>query len=808
MLSNNLKIAFRYLKNHKFYAISNFGGLTLGFFCFLLLNFYIRNEKSYDQQHGQVFRLIETMQEENGDLRLSARSGPQVARRAKEIFPEMEAATQVLVFGRVTVGNDPASLSYERISTIDRDFFEVFNFQLKEGTPQNIFSTPNGVVITESLSEKYFGRESALGQTLRTNILEATVVGVLEDFPENTHLEAFMMFPTQTNSANFDWWDEYVTTNWEDNSFVSYLRLREDTDLTVLAEKITNMAERNWPQEEAFTSTFSLQPVQDIHLYAQEVQGEINKSKGNIFYVKVFFWIALVILLVACFNYAGLLNVAFMGRYREIGVRKAIGANRRQLLWQLFSESVLLTTLSLVAAVTLLYMLKPQLSIWLGANFDWSSIPLEQIGLLALAGLAVSLAAIVYPSWLVSRVATVEALQKERHAEKGFSVRKVVTFFQFTAAICLIACALIFYRQLNYVQSKNLGFDLSGMVVVDINSGTLRNQFEAIKREFNTLPEVEAVTVSSRVPGEWKDYPLARVMTPGMSRQQAREMIFLGADQDFLETYELQLAAGQNLSGAPSDSTRVLINQTAVEALKLSNPVGQSIEIPSVNWSGNNSQLEATYSAEIIGVVEDFHFEDFHLSIKPMVIGFWNNPIHNIDYYSIKVNTEDWSHVLAELKAVNDRFDPENPIEYHILNDQFQRFYEADIIRSRLLLFFSAIVVFIACLGLFVMTAFTLNNRVKEIGIRKILGATTTQIVQLVLKDATLLILGAALVGLVLARYAMGLWLEEFAYRIDLRWWYFAVAGLLALGIALLTVGLQSLKAAWSNPVESLKRGE
>lgn len=805
MLLTNLKTAFRYLKNHRFYALSNFGGLTLGFFCFLLLNFYIRSEQNYDRDHGYVFRLIETIKDENGSIRASARSGPQLGLRAKEVFPEVEAATQILVAGRLTVGNEPANLSYEQVSTIDRDFFEVFNFQLKEGRPRDIFSTPNGLVITERLAEKYFGRESALGQTLRTNLVEGTIVGVLNDFPENTHMEGHLMVPDQTASGMFSWWDEYVSTNWEDNSFVTYLRIREDTDVSVLAEKITNLAEKNWPQDEAFNSTFTLQPVQDIHLYTGEIQGEINKSKGNRFYINIFFWIALVILLVACFNYAGLLNVAFMGRYREIGVRKAIGANRSQLLWQLFSESLLLTTMTLGAAVVLLYLLKPQLSIWLGTAFDWSHVPLDQIGLLAVAGMIMSLVAIAYPSWLVSKVATVEALKKEKHAEGGFSVRKMVTFFQFTAAICLIACALIFYRQLNYVQTKNLGFDMQGLVVMDINSGALRNQFEAIKKAMNDLPEVETVSVSSRVPGEWKNYPLARVITPGMSEQQAREMIFVGADQDFLQTYDVALSTGQNMTGAPSDSTKVLLNQTAVRELGLSNPIGQRIEVPSINWSGDNAEMEEPFIAQIAGVVEDFHFEDFHLKIKPMVIGFRNNPIHNIDYYSIKVNTEDWSSTLADLKTINDRFDPENPIEYHMLNDQFQRFYEADIIRSRLLVFFSAIVVFIACLGLFVMTAFTLSNRIKEIGIRKVLGATSGQIVKMILRDTTILLLGAALLGIGLARYVMGLWLEEFAYRIDLKWGYFVLAGLLALIVALTTVSFQSLKASWRNPVDSIR---
>ena len=297
-------------------------------------------------------------------------------------------------------------------------------------------------------------------------------------------------------------------------------------------------------------------------------------------------------------------------------------------------------------------MLKPNLSAWLGTAFDWSYVPVEQIGLLALAGLGISLMAIAYPSWLVARVATVEALKKEKHTEGGFSIRKVVTFFQFTAAICLIACALIFYRQLNYVQAKELGFDMEGMVVVDINSRILRSQFETIKTAFNELPEVESVSVSSRVPGEWKDYPSAKVLTPGMSEQEAREMLFVGADEDFVNTFQITLQEGLNFSGAPSDSSKILVNAAAVKDLGLVDPIGQRIQIPSVIRGGNTRVLNEMFSAQIVGVVEDFHFEDFHVAIKPMVIGFWNNPIHNIDYYSIRLNTADWEQYPGRIKKI------------------------------------------------------------------------------------------------------------------------------------------------------------
>ncbi|GJM35666.1 MAG: ABC transporter permease [Saprospiraceae bacterium] len=805
MIVNHLKTAFRYLKNHKFYTLTNFGGLTLGFFCFLLLNFYVSSEQRFDQNHERAYRLLQKIQENTGVQRISAPAGPRVGLTSKEQIPEIEAVSQILELGRVTVGNDPANLNYEHISTINRGFFDVFDFELKEGNPDEIFSTPGGIVLTETLAKKYFGDEPALKKTLRTNRFEGIVVGVLRDFPENSHMQASLMIPTQTAAANFRWWNEFIQTNWHRNTFITYFKLQEGADIAAVEQKINQLAKDNWPQEQEFKSNFTLQPVSDIHLYAGEVEGEINKNKGNNFYVGIFFWMALIILLVACFNYAGLLNVAFMGRFREIGVRKAVGANQPQLLGQFFLESLLLTSFALGTAFLLLNTFQPTTTSLLGKSFDWSYLPATQIGLLALVGLLVSLIAIGYPAWLISKVTTVQALNEEQRSTGRLPIRKVVTFFQFTAAIALIACTLIFYQQLNYLQSKNLGFDKNGIVVVDINSGTLRNQFEAIKSEFGKLPEVQEVSVTSRVPGEWKNFPLANVKTQGMNNEEAKQMIFVGADHDFLNTYGVQLQGGSNFSGAISDSSKVLINQAAIQALGLTDPIGQMIEIPSVNWDGDNNPMETPFRAQVIGIVNDFHFEDFHQQIKPMVIGFWRNPIHNIDYYSIRVNTDDWSTTIASLRAVNDTFDPENPIEYHILNEQFERFYEADIIRSRLLIFFSAIVVLIACLGLFVMTAFALHNRTKEIGIRKVLGATTLQIVKLVTKEFVLLVGIAALIGIPVAWYVMGLWLDEFAYRIELHWWYFALAGIMALVIALFTVSMQSIRAATANPVESLR---
>ncbi len=805
MLKNNLKIALRYLANHKSYAAINIIGLTLGFLCFLLLMAYVSSENNFDTQHGHVFRLLRSQPNAQGDQQVFAQLGPQVGYTAKEQFPEIEAAAEIVVLGRMTVGNEPASRGYERITVVDEGFFDVFDFKFLDGNAQSVFSQPNALLLTRSVKEKYFGKASALGKTLRLNEVDGVVAGVVEDFPPNTHFTANLMLAPQTAAVVFDWWKEFVATNWHRNAFWTYFKLREDADLASLENKITRLAGENWPKEEDFNSVFTLQPVTDIHLSTLEVDGEVNHAKGNLFYINLFFWIAIMILLVACFNYTGLLNVAFMGRSREIGLRKVLGAGRRELLRQFLLESLLLTSVSMLAAWGILQLIQPYLPGWFGPAFNLSALPLQQILWIALAGLAISLLSIGYPVYLISRTVIVRALKEERKGRAKVPFRKVMTVFQFVTAIVLIACTSILYRQVNYLQQKELGFDANGLLVVDINSGTLRSKFKAIKQSFSELPEVQSVSVSSRVPGEWKLFPSVEVTRQGQAPGQFEEMIFIGADEDFLSTFEVSLLQGNNFSGSPSDSSKVIVNKSAVEALALEEPIGQWIDIPAVLWPGEREAAEQPIRVQIVGVAEDFHFEDIRNAIQPMVIGFWDNPIHRIDYYTLRVNTTDWGNTIAALRRINDGFDPENPLEYNILNDQFERFYEGDILRSRLLLFFAGVVIFIACLGLLAMTAFTLKNRIKEIGIRKVLGANTTQIVGLVTSGFLKLVVVGAVIAIPIAWLLMNRWLKEFAYRIPLEWWMFVLAGLVVLVIAFVTISTQSIRAALTNPVESLR---
>ncbi|MCB0588026.1 MAG: ABC transporter permease, partial [Phaeodactylibacter sp.] len=668
MLINYLKTAFRNLSKQRLLSGLNILGLGLGLYSFLLLGFYISSEKNYDRSHGRVYRLLQHIQEGEGVERTAATTGPKLGLAAGEQFPEVERVTQILPLGRMTVGNDPANRYYEPISVIDSNFFEVFNFSLLEGSTSALFSSANAFLLPRNLAEKYFGNQPAAGQKLFANDREGDVLAVMEDFPANTHLDGKVMVPSATAAAIFRWWNDFVSTNWHRNTFITYFKLKEDSNPEALAAKITALASEHWPEEEDFRSTFSLQPVEDIHLNTHEAEGEINKGKGSAFYIKVFSWLALVLLLVAAFNFTGLLNVSFLSRTQEMGVRKVVGAGRRHLVEQVVTESLASVALALLLALGAIQFTLPYTEALFGKALSWEALNWEAVAILSGMALVIVLLAVGYPSWLISRWRPVRALKGVRAvAGKGWTIRQAATFMQFTAAVALLACTFVFYRQLQFMQTRSLGFDMEGIVTVDINSGALRSQFEAIKQAFAQLPEVQAVSVSSRVPGEWKNFPFISVRRQEDNPAQNKEMIFVGADEDFLSTYQIDLLQGENFDGKPGDSTLVMLNEAAAAAFGLDTPIGQWLEVGSVNWGGDDNPLEEPRQLQVAGVVKDFHFEDIHQRIRPMVIGFWNNPLHNIDYYSLRINTSDWAGTLGALKDINNRFDKDNPLEYTIL---------------------------------------------------------------------------------------------------------------------------------------------
>jgi putative ABC transport system permease protein len=375
---------------------------------------------------------------------------------------------------------------------------------------------------------------------------------------------------------------------------------------------------------------------------------------------------------------------------------------------------------------------------------------------------------------------------------------------QFSISIVMISTTIVIYNQLQYVEQKELGFDLNNLLVVDINSGALRSQFESIKQEFEKLGDIESVTVSSRVPGEWKNFPIANLEHQGSDAKS--QAIFVGVDENFLDTYNIELVEGRTLRNDVADSNSVLLTEMAVKQLGLEDPIGQILDVPSTVWSGDLNEQDTPYSPRVVGVIKDFHFQSFREEMRPLMLASYRNPIHNIDYYTLRASNTDWQNILPLLQEINNSFDPENPMEYTFLGNRFDQFYEADRIRGQLFMIFSMVIVLIACLGLFALASFAIEHRIKEIGIRKVLGATALDVNWLLSKDFAVLIGIAFILAVPVAWYAAQSWLQEFAYRISIPFWVFPAAGMTALLIALATISYQTLRAAWMNPVKSLDR--
>ncbi|WP_298477425.1 ABC transporter permease [uncultured Maribacter sp.] len=805
MLINHIKIAFRYLKNNLSFTVINISGLTLGFFCFFLLSAYVFKEKSFDTNQDNVYRLLQKTIDENGTLRELAQSPPKVGSESKLLFDEIEDQTQIFYMGRINIGNNVETVQHQDIAFIDDNFLKVFDFGIVEGTKSDLINQPNGIILTQSSKEIYFGDQEALGKLLSTSYGDYPVVGVLDDFPENSHFENLVFISSQMASEVSSWYTNFMSSNWSRNELITYFKLLPNTNLNALGDKITQLAKTNYPVNQEFKGSFWIQSIKDIHLYDNDVEGEMNKNKGNALYVKLFFWIGVLILLVACFNYAGLLNISFIDRSKEIGVRQVVGAGKFHLLRQFLSESLVLISASMILAYLLLWLMQPLIQNWFSTSLNLMQVPETGLVLMFTIGLFLGLLSVIYPFWLIIRSGKTSSLKSTISFSSKLPFRRLMLTFQFVIVIAFLTGSIVFYQQMNFLKNREIGFNKEGLATVDINSRILRNQFEAIKNEFLRIPEVNAVAVSSRVPGEWKNIPIVKAKRKGQASNQVKDMLFIGADEDFVKTYNIDVSLGANFKGTPSDSTKVLINNSAAVALGLKNPIGEFIEIPFANFGGNVQNLASPFKAQVIGVLNDFQVEDFRTSIKPLVVGNWNNPIQSIDYYTLQVKTPNWASTIAAIKKVNDSFDPQTPAELNILSDQFARFFKQDMEHFKLLNFFSVVVVFLACMGLFATSAFVARSRTKEIGIRKVLGSTVTQLMYLLSRDFIKLTIVGWLVAIPISWYFLQGWLSGFAYHINFKWWMIGLAGVACLLITVCIVGFQSIKAAIVNPVKSLR---
>jgi len=674
----------------------------------------------------------------------------------------------------------------------DQEFFNLFDFEFVSGDRATALSQPSSIVLTESMVKKYFGNEDPMGQSIYENRRgDLLVTGVLKDLPSNSHLQFDMLLSMDKVDEGFD---EYLS-NWGRIGTFTYLTLSKGANVEDISKKLSIFLEGKMGEDGENIGLY-LQHLFDIHFESGIIEYSTDSNKGELKYVYFFIAIGVFVLLIACINYINLATARAMQRAREIGGRKASGAQREQLIAQFLSESTVIALLSFVLAIGLVDLMLPYFEVITQREelaVSFSNVLLLQFGITAVIGLLSG----IYPALYLSNLKPTVVLTGVSNVGKsGELFRRTLVIGQFSLSIFMIIATIVVYQQLSYITQLDLGFKKDHIVVVDINHGNVRSKFEEMKTEFSKNPNVVNVAASSRVPGEWKNINEVYIEEAN-NPSDSIISYYMAFDEDMISTYDFALKFGNNFSGQrSSDSTKVILNEAAVRALNLpDNPIGSVIKV--------NRTDDTEYT--IIGVVEDFNFQSLHSKIAPLLIGYWNAPIRVIDYFSIKISGQNMTETIAHITKVHEMFDDATPIEYHFLDEQIATFYQNETRAGRVFLIGAVLVVFIACLGLFGLASFMIQKRTREIGIRKVLGASTRGIYVLVSTSFLKQVLLAWIIAAPLAYFAMSAWLNLFTYNTGFDPMTILIAGFSACFVAMVTVSYRSITASLSDPVKTLK---
>ena len=816
MIRNYFKTGWRNLWRNKLYSTLNITGLTFGLVCFLLISLYVFDELTFDRQHSNANRIYRVIEHKNvrGEATTIAAGGYKLAEESTNVIPEVENTTRMRRPGRANLVDPENPVPFQETVTIaDERFLQIFDFPLIEGDKRTALKEPNTIIVNEDLAMRIFKRKDVMGKYVAFSHLETPlkITGILKNQSYNSSF-TFNSIMSESSYYNFDYFKENMQSDWASNAFSIYALLKEGSDADSVSRKMTRLVHSNFKAEPGTKLSYTLQPLNDVHLHSEGiVDGARNSNveaipQGNPMYIKVFSFTAIFVLLIAGINYTNLSTARASGRVKEIGVRKTIGAIRSNLVGQFLVESLLTTVIALVVAILVVNLLLPtfnafaskQLALGISTSYRfWVVAIVLVIGVGFLSG--------GYAAVLLSSLKPVTLLKGSKVQTGGLSVRKGLVIFQFTISTVMIIGTIVLLMQVNYLNNTDLGFNKDLMVVIDVNVGSSRSNFESYKNEMAKVPSVKGVSVTSRVPGEWKTIRRVKLRNEGSTDDNLTSYVF-AADKDFMTTYDIKLAQGRNFD-TRADSSAIIINETLAKMLNITEVAGQTVEIGEVSRGGAFSALDENnpFKPRVIGIVRDFHFQSLRDKIEPLILTYNENPVGVIDYYSVKISPQDITGTLDKLKTIMVKYDEREPFEYHFLDDQLALFYVEDERRQTLLGWVAFAAVFIACLGLFGLATYSAEQRVKEIGVRKVLGATITNLVSLLSMDFIKLVLIANVIAFPIAWWATNSWLQEYAYHVNVGWWVFVLAAIFATLIALLTVSYQALKAAMSNPVQSLR---
>lgn len=804
MYKSYFKIGWRNLLRNKGLFAINISGLALGIATCLMIMMYVVDELSYDRYNEKADQIVRVVLQGhvNGEAIKEAVTPGPVAATLKNEFPEVLEATRLRRVRVPKISYQNNTYRHEQVAFVDPNFFSVFTLPFIQGDAKTALLQPNSIVITKEQAKKYFGSEDPINKLLEFKEAKEQykVTGVIEKIPANSHFH-FDLF------ASMEGLEHSKEDKWLESNYFTYLVLAKGTDPNVFEKKLPAIINKYMgPQVSQMGMTYEkfqengneiglyIQRLTDIHLFSDFSSTSELEAGGDIKSVYIFGAVALFMLLIACINFMNLSTAGATKRSKEVGVKKVLGSQKNQLVHQFLIESFISTAIAMILGVFIVIISLSAFNQLSGKELEATFLlnP-KTIGSLVGLGILISLLAGSYPAFFLSSIKPIAALKNKFSNGRSKGIRGVLVVFQFVISATLILAIIIVSQQMAFIQDKNIGYDRNQLIVLR-ESYLLGNNENVFKNQLLSDPRIESVTMSAFVPAGPTDNNMTSVWA-GDNSEDFRRTIIYGIDEQYIPTMGMQLIAGRNFSkNRESEVDKVIVNEALVKAFGIEgNPLGQTLTRRTNNNGG-------TGVLTIIGVIKDFHFRSLHEAISPLMM--LNDPYGGL---IIKTNTSEMADLIKSINSKWQAFDIEEPFTYALLDQLYNETYVAEQNMGNILKIFGLLTIFVACLGLFGLVTFNAEQRVKEIGVRKVLGADVLQIVSVLSKDLMLLVVISFIIAFPLGFYLMEKWLQDFAYKIDIHWWVFVVAGLSTLLIALFTVSFKTVRSALANPVDSLR---
>ncbi|MGD8537936.1 MAG: ABC transporter permease [Candidatus Aminicenantes bacterium] len=791
MVKNYLKMTLRNIKKYKGYSFINISGLAVGMACCILILLWVKDELSFDRFHEnayRIYRVTEHQYNSSGDYFPVAVTPWPLAEALKNDYPEIIESARLRILSGLLASYQEKKFYEKDLVAVDPSFLEMFSFPLKNGNLSTALIEPHTILISEDAAARYFGKEDPIGKILTFhNRFNFKVTGVLENVPPNSHVQFDFLVPFESTLREFGW-----TESWGTNNYTTYIQLADRASVQHISDKVSDYLKKH---NERTRTKLIMQPLTDIHIRSDYAIDLYGHTENTAIYVYAFSVIALFVLLIACINFMNLSTARSEKRSKEVGLRKVVGASRLNIISQFYGESLSLTCISFVGAIVLVYLLLPVFNSVSGKllTFDSMKDPVILLGLLVLM-LITGIVSGSYPALVQSSFRPVDSIRgigQRALSKSGKSLfRRTLVVTQFTLSIMLIVGTLIVHKQIHYMLDKELGYEKESTVYFIKRAG-VRAQYDAFKSELLRDPNITGVTASSDVP-TYTVHSTSAFSWEGKDPETQFLIHQFSVDFDYIKTFNMNIVAGRDFSrDFPVDAVTksFIVNETAVNAMALEKPVGSKFTL-------------YRNSGQIIGVVEDFHYKSLQKEIEPLVLRI--DPQRD-SYVFVKFKSEKTKEAIVSITKVYNSFNPDFPLQYTFLDEAVERLYNSEQKTRTIFNYFTFIAIFISCLGLYGLASYMAQQKTKEIGIRKVLGASIMNIVTNLSKEFILLVCVANAIAWPLAYFAMNRWLHNFAYRIQMDPLLFVYAGLVSTLLGLLTVSYHTVKSALANPVNSIR---